>query len=114
MASSKEYLQFLLKQLSGLEGVRYRAMMGEYVLYYRDKVVGGIYDNCLLVKPVESAKLYLPVVIYKQPYEGAKDMLLIENVDDAAFLCGLIEEMYEELPMPKPKSQRKKRVKNIV
>ena len=96
MASSKAYLDFILEQLSGLEEVTYRAMMGEYILYYRGKIVGGIYDDRLLVKPVKSAVSYMPDARYELPYDGAKEMLLVEEVDDREFLTGLFEAMYEE------------------
>ena len=85
MASSKAYLVFILEQLSGLEEVTYRAMMGEYILYYRGKIVGGIYDDRLLVKPVKSAVSYMPDARYELPYDGAKEMLLVEEVDDREF-----------------------------
>ncbi len=103
MASSKEYLNFILEQLSGLDEITYRAMMGEYILYYRGKIVGGVYDDRLLVKPVQSAISLMPIVSYERPYEGAKEMLLVENVDDRAFLTKLFEAMYEQLPAPRKK-----------
>ena len=106
MASSKEYLQFILEQLSALDGVSSRAMMGEYNLYYRGKIVGGIYDNRLLVKPVQAARSYLPRIRYETPYEGAKEMLLVEEVEESEFLVGLFRAMYEELPAPKKKKTR--------
>lgn len=101
MASSKEYLEFILEQLSGLEDVSFRAMMGEYIIYYRGKIVGGIYDDRLLVKPVEAAVTMMPEAEMEQPYEGAKEMLLVDDVDDREFLCELLEAMYDELPAPK-------------
>lgn len=103
MASSKTYLDFILEQLSGLEEVSFRAMMREYVLYYRGKVIGGIYDDRLLVKPVKSAAAMLPDAVRELPYEGAREMLLVENVEDRDFLCRLLEAMYDELPAPKKK-----------
>ena len=103
MASSKEYLHFILEQLSDLDDVSYRPMMGEYILYYQGKVVGGIYDDRLLVKPVKSAVAYLPAAPRELPYDGAKEMLLVEDVDDKALLTGLFRAMVEELPSPKPK-----------
>lgn len=103
MASSKEYLTFILEQLSGLEGVSYRAMMGEYVLYFRDKIIGGLYDDRLLVKPVPSALSLMPSAKYELPYEGAKEMLLVDDVDNREFLCNLFLSMYDELPAPKKK-----------
>lgn len=106
MASSKAYLEFILGQLSELEEVTYRAMMGEFILYYRGKVVGGIYDDRLLVKPVASAVRYMPEASYELPYEGAKEMLLVEEVDEKEFLTGLFRAMYEELPTPKPKKKK--------
>lgn len=106
MASSKAYLEFILGQLSELEEVTYRAMMGEFILYYRGKVVGGIYDDRLLVKSVASAVRYMPGASYELPYEGAKEMLLVEEVDEKEFLAGLFRAMYEELPTPKPKKKK--------
>ena len=64
MASSKEYLNFVLEQLSEVENVRYRAMMGEYILYYREKVIGGIYDDRFLVKAVKSSKELIPNALH--------------------------------------------------
>ena len=103
MASSKEYLDFISEQLSELEEITYRAMMGEYILYYRGKIVGGIYDDRLLVKPVKSAISLMPDATYELPYEGAKEMLLVEDVDNKDFLTQLFNAMYEELPNPKKK-----------
>ena len=105
MASSREYLQFILEQLSELEDIRYRAMMGEYILYYKDRVAGGIYDDRLLVKAVPSAVSYMNDVQYEIPYEGAKEMLLVDNVDNREYLKGLFEAMYGELPAPKAKKR---------
>ena len=106
MASSKEYLEFILGQLSKLEEITYRPMMGEFIIYYRGKIVGGIYDNRLLVKPVKSAINYMPVASYELPYEGAKEMLLVDAVDNKEFLTGLFHVMYDELPVPKPKKKK--------
>lgn len=103
MASSKEYLGFILEQLSELSEITYRAMMDEYIIYYRGKIVGGIYDDRLLVKPVKSALSLVPQAIYELPYEGAKEMLLIEDVDSKEFLTRLFNTMYDELPTPKKK-----------
>ena len=103
MASSKEYVNFVLEQLSELDEVTYRAMMGEYVIYYRGKIVGGIYDDRLLVKPVKSAIALMPNAIYELPYDGAKEMLLVDDVDSKEFLSKLFCEMYNELPAPKKK-----------
>ena len=106
MASKKEYLDFIMEQLSDLPEVGSRAMMGEYILYYRGKVFGGIYDDRLLVKPVPSAVKLMPDAPMELPYEGAKEMLLVEDVDDREFLCSLIESMWEELPEKKKKVRR--------
>ena len=103
MASSKEYLDFILEQLSELEEITYRAMMGEYIIYYRGKIVGGIYDDRLLVKPTKSAVSFMPEATYELPYEGAKDMLLVDDVDSKDFLSRLFNAMYDELPAPKKK-----------
>lgn len=109
MASSKGYLDFILEQLSGLEGVTWRAMMGEFILYDRGKIIGGIYDDRLLVKPTKSARAMMPDAPLELPYEGAKEMLLVENVEDRAFLTALVEAVYAELPAPKtPKSRKQK------
>ena len=106
MASSKEYLDFILEQLSELEEISYRAMMGEYIIYYRGKIMGGIYDDRFLVKPVKSAIAYMPNVEYELPYEGAKEMLLVDDVDNKEYLTGLFNSMYDELPAPKPKKKK--------
>ena len=106
MASSKEYLDFILDQLSELEDISYRAMMGEYILYYKGKIVGGIYDDRLLVKPVKSAIAYMPNAGYELPYDGAKEMLLVDDVDSKGFLTGLFKAMFDELPDPKPKKKK--------
>lgn len=98
MASSKEYVNFILEQCDGLST---RAMMGEYVLYYGGKVIGGVYDNRLLVKPTSSAKRLMPNAPMELPYEGAKEMLLVENMEDKAFLQSLLAAIAEELPAPK-------------
>ena len=103
MASSKEYLHFVLEQLSDLEAVSYRSMMGEYILYYRGKIVGGIYDDRLLVKKTRSTIELMPEAICDLPYAGAKEMLLVDEVDSKAFLTKLFEAMYDELPLPKQK-----------
>ena len=101
MASSKAYLAFVLEQLSELDEISYKTMMGEYIIYYRCKVVGGIYDDRFLVKPVKSAVAMMPNADRELPYEGAKEMLLVENVENRAFLRELLEAMYDELPLPK-------------
>lgn len=101
MASSKAYLDFILEQLSELEEITYRAMMGEYIIYYREKIVGGIYDDRLLVKPVKSAIAFMPDATYELPYEGAKEMLLVDDVDSKEFLTRLFNAMYDELPAPR-------------
>ena len=103
MASSRGYLDFILEQLSELEEITYRGMMGEYILYYRGKIVGGIYDDRLLVKPVKSAISLMPDATYELPYEGAKEMLLVDDVDNKDFFKQLFNAMYEELPNPKKK-----------
>lgn len=103
MASSKEYLDFILDQLSGLDEISYRAMMGEYIIYYRGKIVGGIYDDRFLVKPTKSAVAMMPDSDMELPYEGAKEMLLVDNVENRGFLRGLLEAMYDELPVSKKK-----------
>ena len=101
MASSKDYLEFILEQLSELEDVSYRAMMGEYIIYYRGKIVGGVYDNRFLVKPTKSAAAMMPNADMELPYDGAKEMLLVDDVDNREFLKELLEAMYPELPAPK-------------
>ena len=103
MASSRVYLEFILDQLSGLEEITYKSMMGEYILYYRGRVIGGIYDDRFLVKPTPSARSLMPEAKTELPYEGAKEMLLVNEVDNRAFLQELLEAMYDELPAPKRK-----------
>ena len=103
MASSKEFLQFIMEQLSDLNDISYRPMMGEYIIYYRGKIVGGIYDDRLLVKKTKSAIELMPMAICDFPYDGGKEMLLVEEVDSKEFLAKLFEAMYDELPLPKQK-----------
>ena len=105
MASSKEYLDFILEQVS-LDNVSYKAMMGEFIIYYKGKIIGGIYDDRLLVKPVQSAINYMPNAVYELPYDGAKEMLLIDDVDNKEFLIGLFDAVYDDLPAPKPKKKK--------
>ena len=101
MASSKSYLEFIMDQLSGLDGISWRAMMGEYILYYKGKIIGGIYDDRFLVKLTKSAVSMMPKATKELPYEGAKEMLLVDDVENRAFLENLLTAMYEELPAPK-------------
>lgn len=103
MASSKGYLDFILEQLSDLRDVSWRGMMGEYLIYYRGRIVGGIYDDRFLVKPTKSAAAMMPNARMELPYDSAKEMLLVEEVENKAFLCELLDAMYEELPTPKKK-----------
>ena len=98
MATSKEYIQFILEQLSGLEEISSRSMMGEYIIYYKGKIAAYVCDNRLLVKPVKPAREYIPDGVYEPPYQGAKDMLLVENVDSPEYLAGLFQAIDEELP----------------
>ena len=106
MASSKEYLAYILEQLSELEDIRYRAMMGEYILYYREKVVGGVYDDRFLIKNVKSARERMLDASLERPYDGAKEMLLVENVEDKELLTELFKAIYDDLPSPKPKKKK--------
>ena len=103
MPSTKEYADFILEQLSGLNDITARKMMGEYILYFRDKIIGGVYDNRFLVKPTKSAQEKMPDASLELPYEGAKPMLLVDNVENRDFLKELVLAMYEELPEAKKK-----------
>ena len=103
MSSGREYLEYILDQLSDLDGISYRKMMGEYIIYYRGRVAGGIYDDRFLVKPVRAAEAIMPDAERELPYEGAKEMLLVDDVEDREFLRELLDAMYPELPEPKKK-----------
>ncbi|WP_405345812.1 TfoX/Sxy family protein [Ruminococcus sp.] len=105
MSSSNGYLNYILEQLSEAEDISHRAMMGEYILYCRGKVIGGIYDDRFLIKPTEHAKKKMPEAVYELPYEGAKEMLLVDNVEDKAFLAQLVNGVADELPAPKKKKK---------
>lgn len=105
MASTREYLDFILEQLSAIDGITSRQMMGEYILYLKGRIIGGIYDDRFLVKPTRSAKALMPEAVMERPYEGAKEMLLVDNVDNRDFLAQLLTTMYEELPVPKSKKK---------
>jgi len=106
MASRREYLDYVLEQLSDLKGVTHRAMMGEYLLYFQGKLFGGVYDDRLLVKPVPAARALLPDAPEEAPYEGAKPMLLVEDMEDRDLLARLVTAMEPELPAPKKKSKK--------
>ena len=108
MASGREYLDFILEQLSGVEGITYKPMMGEYILYMRGRIFGGIYDDRFLVRPTKSAMDMMPDADMELPYEGAKEMLLVDNVDNRRFLEELLAAMYDELPAPKPRKKEQK------
>ena len=105
MASSKNYLEYVLEQLSELNDITYRAMMGEFIIYYQGRVIGGIYDDRFLVKNTKTARALMPDVYLELPYEGAKEMLLVEDIENKAFLKELFEAMVNELPLPKKKSK---------
>lgn len=107
MASTKEYADFILEQLSSLDEITARKMMGEYILYYREKVLGGIYDNRFLVKPTTSAREKMPDASLELPYDGAKPMLLVDNVENRDFLKELVLAMYDELPEPKKGNKKR-------
>lgn len=106
MASSREYLDYILEQLSSLGDISFRAMMGEFILYYKGMIVGGIYDDRLLVKPTKTAKQLMPDAVLERPYEGAKEMLLVEEVDDREFLSCLFAAMGGDLSEPKNADRR--------
>lgn len=101
MASTKEYLDFVLEQLSLLDQISYRAMMGEFIIYYRGKIIGGIYDNRFLVKNIKSAAEKMPDATLEVPYEGAKKILLVEDIENKDFLRELFNAMYEEVAKSK-------------
>ena len=105
MASTKAYLDFILEQLSGINGITSKQMMGEYILYLNGRIFGGIYDDRFLVKPTKSSMAMMPDADRELPYEGAKEMLLVDNVDNRDFLTELVTAMYDELPAPKPKKK---------
>ena len=107
MSSSKDYLEFILDQLSSLDEISYKAMMGEYIIYYQGKIIGGIYDDRFLVKPTKSAKQMMPNAQYETPYEGAKEMLLVDDIDNKDFLNKLLNSMVAELPTPKKETYNK-------
>ena len=101
MPSSEQYLEYVLEQLSDLDEISYRAMMGEYIIYYRGKIVGGIYDDRFLVKPVKSAMSMMSDASMELPYDGAKEMILVDDLENKEFLSELFEAMYDELPAPR-------------
>ncbi len=106
MATTQDYIHFIAEQLSDLDDISIRSMMGEYIVYYRGKIAAYVCDNRFLVKPVASAIAMLPDAPFQPPYEGAKDMLLVEDIDNRELLLTLFEKMYDELPAPKPKKKK--------
>ena len=111
MATSKDFLNFVLEQLSELDEITYRQMMGEYIIYYKGKIAAELCDNRFLVKPVDAAVKYIPNAVYEPPYEGAKPMILVEDIDSREYLTGLFEAIYPELPAPKPKKKKQEETK---
>ena len=107
MPSSKDYLDFVLDQLSDLSGITHRQMMGEYIIYYNGKVVGGIYDDRFLVKNCPAARKLMPEAELELPYEGASPMLMCDNPEDRDFLCELFNALYADLPEPKKRAKNK-------
>ncbi|MDE7082616.1 MAG: competence protein TfoX [Clostridia bacterium] len=107
MATSKDFIGYITERFNA-DGLTFRPMMGEYLVYYKGKLIGDVCDNRLLIKPVESAKKLLPDAEYQPPYEGAKPLILVENIDDGEFLRELFEKTYAELPEPKPKKKVQK------
>ena len=108
MATHKEHLNFILDQLSEIDGITHRQMMGEYIIYHHGKIAAYLCDERLLVKPVASAVRMMPTAKYEPPYDGAKEMLLVENIDDRTFLKELFEAIYPELPDPKKHSKNRR------
>lgn len=106
MSSTKAYLDFVLEQLTEVGDISYRPMMGEYIIYCQGKVVGGIYDDRFLVKQTKASKRLLSDASLELPYEGAKEMLLVDNLEDKDFLRELLESMALELPAVKPKRKK--------
>ena len=111
MSTSKEFLNFVLEQLSELDEITYRMMMGEYIIYYKGKIAAELCDNRFLVKPVDAAVKYIPNAVWEPPYEGAKPMIMVENIDSREYLTGLFEAIYPELPAPKPKKKKQEESK---
>lgn len=105
MATDKEYLNYILEQLSDLDNITHRQMMGEYIIYYKGRIAAYLCDNRLLIKPTETAKKLMPDAPLEPPYEGAKDMLLAEDTDNKDFLTKLFESIFDELPEPKKKKK---------
>ena len=101
MSSTREYMDFVMDQLSDLDDVSFRAMMGEYVIYYRGKVVAGVYDDRLLVKPTNTAQKIIPNAPMEIPYPGGKPMIMIEDVENRELLQNLFDAVYTEIPAPK-------------
>ena len=106
MATSKEYLQYILEQLGGIDEISHRAMMGEYVIYCKGKVVGGLYDNRFLIQPVKSARELLPDAPLEEPYPGAKEMLLVTEPEDSQLMEKLLNSVADELPAPKKRTKK--------
>lgn len=109
MSTGRSFIEYILDQLSDLNDISHRMMMGEYIIYYRGRITAYVCDDRLLVKPVKAAAQLLPNAVYEPPYAGAKDMILVDDIDNRELLTELFEAMYDELPEPKPKKSRKKK-----
>lgn len=105
MATSKDFLDYILDNLSDVDGITCRQMMGEYIIYMNGRIAAYVCDNRLLIKPVPSAVRLMSQAVYEPPYDGAKEMLLCEDTDNREFLKTLFEAIYDELPEPKKKQE---------
>lgn len=97
---------YVVETLTPLGAIRTRAMMGEYVLYYKDKIVGGIYDDRVLVKNVPAAAEILPEAPLEIPYDGAKPMLMVADLENTALMQRLMDVLFDVLPAPKPRRKK--------
>ncbi|HNV70091.1 MAG TPA: TfoX/Sxy family protein [Candidatus Ozemobacteraceae bacterium] len=104
MASDQSYVDYVLEQLEGLEGVSYKKMFGEYGIYCEGKLVVMVCDNQLFVKPTAAGREYIGAVTEASPYPGAKPCFLIDGAaDDREWLCRLIRLTTDGLPTPTPR-----------
>lgn len=107
MATSREFHDYIVENLRSVGEVSTRKMMGEYLVYYQNKLVGNICDNCLFLKPAESVLRLMPDADRAYPYKGSKTlMVVVEDVENIELMTEVLNEMYEELPEPKKRIKK--------
>lgn len=110
MATTKEFHDYVVDSLQRIGNISTKRMMGEYCIYYRDKLIGDICDNTLFLKSTESVLRLMPDAERAYPYEGSKTLMsVVEDVENTELMKVVLNAMYEELPEPKKREKKTKK-----